>query len=108
MREAVELDGYRYTAERVASNESAFVEQVVHDADAALSESEREPLAAAVARGPFTPTTATNDSQPWETVEPIATLRGLQEDEVMGSPPGRRCYVRFEGQVYRLTLAGRY
>ena len=107
-RETVELDGYRYTAEEVASNESAFVEQVVHDADAALSDSERDPLAAAVERGPFTPTTATNDSQPWETIEPIATLCGLGEDDVMGSLSGRRCYVRFEGQVYRLTLAGPY
>jgi len=107
-QEAVELDGYRYTADQVADTDSAFVEQVVHDAAKTLSDSEREPLAAAVKRGPFTPTTATNDSRPWEAVEPIATLCGLEEDDVMGSLSGQRCYVRFEGQVYRLTLAGPY
>lgn len=102
-RQQVTVDSYRYTTTQVARNESAFRDLVVRDADSDLSSAEAEPLEEAIDDGRFTPSRGAEDES-WGAVEPVATLCKTEYPEIRRSDAGVRCYVRYDGGLYRLTF----
>ncbi|WP_255150881.1 hypothetical protein [Halorarius halobius] len=103
--ESVELDTTTYRLERVAANESAFVDELVVTVDG-LNESAADPLERAIANGTYT-SRAGRFEDAARPVRPL--LRALEVGEPQAFMYERTeavRYVRYEGSYYRVTVTG--
>ena len=105
-RQSVELEIYQYALTRVAANETAAVELLVHDATEELSDEQTRPIAEAVETGEFR-TRGSIFETAWQPLEPIAELCDVEPQDFVNRDR-TACYVRFEGEIYRLVFDGRY
>lgn len=104
-RRNVTLDADRYELERVAANESAFVDLLVRDASGAWSGDAPPAFERAVENGTYV-SRADTFEEAWRPMEPVAELCGVDADAFATGEGTATCYVRYDGEYYRLGFDG--
>lgn len=98
----VALDTKRVTANRVAGNESAFLDAVIRD-PTALSLNRSAPLWDAVDAGEYS-SRGGSYADAWRPIDPLASLCDVDRSAIQEGGASAVCYVRYEGMIHRLEF----
>jgi len=103
--ESVSLDTTQYRVERVAENESEFVDTLVRNLTGQLNDSEAEPLADAIRNGTYVSRASQYDAAE-RPIRPVAAALGIENTVTYTSEREAVRYIRYEGKYYHVTLSG--